>query len=117
MAIKASKRIETFPSGAIRGGDEKSRLDLLPPWALLRLGDHFREGAKHYGDRNWEKGMPLSRFYAAAMRHLLQWWGGQDDEDHLVAALWNVLCLLETEERVRKGILPEKLNDRPPRTL
>ena len=89
-----------FETGAVRDMHEgKGRCDLLPPLALLRLARHFESGAKKYGDRNWEKGIPCSSFLDSAQRHLLKYSAGYTDEDHLVAAIWNLACLAETEEK------------------
>ena len=91
----------------------------MPPWALLRLGEHFEACCQPdgYPPRNWERGIPLSRFHDAMFRHLEQWWGGDRSEPHLVALLWNALCCLETTHRIANARLPVELNDMPERTL
>jgi hypothetical protein len=38
---------------------------------------------------------------------------GFDDENHLIASIWNLMCLLETRRMVELKQLPEKLNDFP----
>lgn len=89
-----------FTSGAVRDMHEgKGRCDLLPMCALLRLARHYENGCKKYGDRNWEKGIPGHSFADSAMRHLMKYMDGQDDEDHLIAAVWNLLGLAWTEEK------------------
>ena len=40
---------------------------------------------------------------------------GQCDEDHLIAAAWNLMCLAETEQRINEHMLPDALNDLPKR--
>ncbi len=65
------------------------------------------------GDRNWEKGLPLSRFLDSAERHLNQFKAGERTEDHLAAVLWNIAGYIETEQRIRDGKLPETLRDVP----
>lgn len=100
MEIKDSGNRHSFPTGAVRDMQEgKGRCDLLPPAAILRLARHFEAGAKKYGERNWEKGIPISSFIDSAFRHILKYMQGLTDEDHLVAAAWNLLCALEMEER------------------
>ncbi|MEM1953381.1 MAG: DUF5664 domain-containing protein [Candidatus Caldarchaeum sp.] len=100
------------PYGAIRDSrDGKGRFDLLPPLALRQLALQFEIGAKKYGERNWEKGMPLSWFIDSGLRHLFQFLSGEEDEDHLRAAAWNIMVALETRERVKLGQLPEELID------
>lgn len=88
-----------FQTGAVRDMHQgKGRCDLLPPNALLRLARHFETGALKYGDRNWELGIPCHSFADSGMRHLLKYMAGNTDEDHLIAAIWNLMCLAETEE-------------------
>jgi hypothetical protein len=74
-------------------------MDLLPWCAVLRVARHFEAGAVKYGDRNWERGIPLSSFMDSAARHIAKYMDGQDDEDHLCAAAWNLLCAMWTEEK------------------
>lgn len=100
MTIKDSGDRTQFETGAVRDMHEgKGRRDLLPPSALLRVARHFEAGAVKYGDRNWEKGIPMHSFLDSGIRHLLKYMNGQGDEDHLAAAAWNILCALETEEK------------------
>ncbi len=47
----------------------------------------------------------------SALRHAFSHLEAQRDEGHLIAAAWNLLCLAETEERIREGKLPRGLND------
>jgi len=100
-----------FETGAVRDMQEgKGRCDLLPAAAILRLAKHFENGCKKYGDRNWEKGIPIHSFIDSAIRHLMKYLDGQADEDHLTAAAWNCICAMWTEEK-----RPE-LQDIPSRT-
>lgn len=97
--IKDSGDRTEFSTGAVRDmGKGKGRCDLLPPRALLRLARHFEAGAEKYGDRNWEQGIPISSFIDSGIRHILKYMAGETDEDHLVAAAWNLICAQETEE-------------------
>lgn len=103
---------QEFSTGAVRDRQAgKGRFDLLPPMALARLARHFEKGAVKYGDRNWEKGIPLSRYLDSALRHAFSFLQGKADEDHLVAAAWNLLAALETESRVVQGRLSLDLLD------
>lgn len=82
----------------------KLRMDLLPPDALEALARILTDGAVKYGNRNWEKGMAWSRPYAALLRHLLAWWGGQDTDPesghtHLWHVLTNAVFLVSYEQR------------------
>ena len=77
----------------------KGRFDLLPMCVLMRLAKHYENGCLKYGDRNWEKGIPCHSFADSAMRHLVKYMDGWKDEDHLVAAIWNLCGLAWTEEK------------------
>lgn len=104
----------TFNTGAQRDRDEgKIRPDLISPFSLRRVGRIMMLGAKKYSPRNWEKGMPMSEFFASAERHRLAYLAKEMSEDHLAQWAWNVLAMLHIEEVVRLGILPEELNDMP----
>jgi hypothetical protein len=109
----------TFSTGAKRDTQEgKSRLDLISPIFLDRLGVLLAKGAAHYGERNWEKGMNLSRIQASCMRHIVQWLDGQDDEDHAIQAAFNLMAFVHTEHCIRTGALPAELDDiRRPKNL
>ena len=64
--------------------------------AILEVSKHFEDGAKKYSPRNWEKGIPLSRYVDSGVRHYLKWLRGDDDEPHDRAFVWNMLCLVWT---------------------
>ena len=88
-----------FPSGAIRSGDaDRERYDLITPIGLRRLALTYAEGAVKYGDRNWERGLPASVMLNHALRHLVLWTSGDETEDHLAHAAWNLLGLMHFEE-------------------
>lgn len=65
--------------------------------AILELAKHYEGGAAKYGDRNWEKGIPLHCFIDSAIRHLLKWARGDDDEPHNRAFLWNIAGAIWTK--------------------
>jgi len=112
--IKDSGKRKKFESGARRDlQTNKGRFDLLPPQTIKALAIHFEKGAEKYGDRNWEKGLPVSRFMSSAVRHVFQFIQGLDDENHLISAIWNLICAYETVLRLQEGTLPEKLYDLP----
>lgn len=114
MNLKDSGARETWGTGANRDISQgKGRFDLLPMWALERVAKLYEAGCMKYGDRNWEKGIPVARYTDSALRHLCKFVRGDHDEDHLVAAAWNILCAMDTEARVRLGKLPESLLDLP----
>ena len=99
-AISDSGNRTAFDSGAVRDMHTgKGRFDLLPMCVLLRLAKHFEAGCIKYGARNWEKGIPCHSFADSAFRHLVKYMDGYTDEDHLIAAIWNLCCLAWTEEK------------------
>ena len=110
MEIKDSGTRCQFETGAVRDAEEgKGRYDLLPCHAIQRLAQHYEGGARKYDSRNWEKGIPTHRYMDSALRHLFKYLNGCRDEDHLAAAAWNVLGLIETEHWINEGELPESL--------
>lgn len=105
----SGKRAE-FATGAVRDTNEgKGRFDLVTPIGLKRLAQLYERGAKKYGPRNWEKGIPLWRYLDSAERHLNDFKAGDRAEDHLAAVAWNALCYIHTEELILRGELPQHL--------
>lgn len=76
----------------------KGRPDLITPFGLTRLSKWYELGAGKYGDRNWEKGMPFSRYTASMFRHVIAWIKGDNSEDHLAAIAWNALAIIHHQE-------------------
>jgi hypothetical protein len=112
--FKDSGERQQFDTGAVRDAQEgKGRYDLLQVLALRRVAVVLERGAVKYDARNWEKGMPLSRFVDSALRHLMQYVEGRRDEDHAAHAAWNLLSLVQTEEMIQRGLLPAELDDLP----
>lgn len=110
--VSDSGERQEFQTGSVRDTRKgKGRFDLLPCYALTRLAQHYENGTVKYGDRNWEKGQNLSRYLDSAIRHLIKYLGGSREEDHLAAVAWNALAYIETEYRIKMGMLPKELND------
>lgn len=63
---------------------------------ILEVSKHFEEGAKKYGEYNWQKGIPESSYIDSALRHYLKWLRGDADERHDRAFVWNIMCLIWT---------------------
>jgi len=70
--------------------------------ALLELAIHFEEGAKKYGENNWQKGLPEWCYLDSAIRHYFKWQRGDKDERHDRAVLWNLACLMWTIKHKEK---------------
>lgn len=86
-------------------GDYNSLIDALAQfdaagisWAdvFLEVAIHFEEGAKKYGENNWQKGIPVRRYVDSALRHFFKWYRGDTDEPHSRAFVWNILCAIWT---------------------
>ena len=65
-------------------------------WTLLEVSKHYEEGCRKYGERNWQKGIPLHCYIDSGVRHYLKWADGQTDESHERAFVWNMLCAIWT---------------------
>lgn len=104
----------TFDTGADKQSAEgKGTPVLFPPDAYLDISIHFEEGAALHGDRNWEKGIPLSELINSLERHIQQEKMGLTDESHDRALAWNAVVYLATKLRIKAGILPKELADIP----
>lgn len=66
------------------------------PTLMLEVAKHFEEGAKKYGENNWQKGLPVNCYINSAIRHYLKWLRGDQDEPHDRAFVWNLLCCIWT---------------------
>lgn len=109
---------DTFSTGCVRdNGEKKPRPDLISPFAKFRLGDWLRKGAEKYDERNWEKGMSISRCLEAIDRHYCQYQMGMKNEDHMAAVMCNAMFILHYEEMIKRGVLPPSLNDMPDYSL
>ena len=58
----------------------------------LETAKHFEDGAKKYGDNNWQKGIPVSSYIDSGIRHYLKFRRGDQDEPHDRAFVWNLMC-------------------------
>jgi len=91
---------QDLDKGGVKYDQGKLRFDLVPARPLMDVVEILTLGANKYRDRNWEAGMPWGRAFAAAMRHLWAWWGGEDldpetGKSHLAHAACSLLFLLE----------------------
>lgn len=113
-SVKDNGIREEFPTGSKRDTAKgKGRFDLIPAYPMFRLAKHYENGALKYGDWNWTKGQPISRYLASAERHLYCFKAGLNDEDHLSAIIWNIMSIIDTQRRIELDALPKELNDIP----
>ena len=71
---------------------------------LLDVAEHYAEGAKKYGENNWQKGLPEWSYLSSGIRHYLKYLRGDRDERHDRAFVWNILCLLWTIENIKEEV-------------
>jgi hypothetical protein len=104
--------VATSPVG-VKFDHGKTRYDLFTYEALDQIGQVLAYGTAKYADRNWEKGIPYGRVFAAIMRHLWAWWGGEKNDpetglNHLAHAGCNIVFLLTFEKRNMAGEWDER---------
>ena len=76
-----------------------------PQTMLLEVAKHFEEGAKKYGENNWQKGIPVHCYIDSAVRHYLKWLRGDTDEPHDRAFVWNLMCCIwEVDYREKEEV-------------
>ncbi len=96
FVTKDSGQRQEFSSGMVRDLQiDKPRYDLIGwGWNLIkRWAQLMGRGAVKYGELNFEKAETeeeLKRFKASALRHIVQWYMGEVDEDHAAAACFNL---------------------------
>ncbi len=93
----------------------KARFDLIPVRPLVALAELYAIGADKYEARNWERGLPPSRVFAAMQRHAWAWHNGEthdpeDGQHHMSSVAWGAFALHELE------VTRPDLDDRPCRT-
>lgn len=111
VILDSGERTE-YPNGFVRDMHAgKGRMDLLPWYAIIEVSKHSEAGAAKYGERNIDKGCPLHALLDSGLRHVAKYICGMRDEDHLVAACWNLLWALQ-----QRTTHPE-LDDMPVRDM
>jgi hypothetical protein len=111
--VKETEEKEQYNSGAKRNSRKgKGRFDLISPYAEKRLAIRLEQGSDIYGDRNWEKGMKVSRFIDSAKRHINDYLSGENTEDHLAAAAFNIYAAMHMEDTMPEMMdIPSRLKD------
>lgn len=107
-----SETKDTNPKDAV--GVRKAPFSTVPAHVTAEVGLAMLEGARKYGRHNYRvAGVRASVYYDATMRHLADWWEGQDiDPDsglsHIIKA---VACLYVLRDAQVNGMCAD---DRPP---
>jgi hypothetical protein len=104
---------DTNPKDSI--GIKKTPMSVLPAQVLMECGLGLFEGDRKYGRSNYRvAGVRASVYYDALMRHIMQWWEGEDiDADsglsHVTKALTSLMVL-------RDAMMNDMwTDDRPPK--
>lgn len=97
-------------------GMRKAPMSTVPANVLAEIGVAMLEGASKYGRHNYRAvGVRGSVYYDGTMRHLMDWWEGEDiDPDsgmsHITKAITSLVVL-------RDAMIQGKFtDDRPPRS-
>lgn len=95
FVIKDSGKREEYTSGMVRdvSGDKTDYTLILDGPMFERWAIHLTKGAKKYAKRNWMKAagdVEYERFKESALRHFIQWFRGERDEDHAAAVFFNM---------------------------
>lgn len=95
FVIKDSGKRASFEGGMVRDVTEgKTDYSLVLDGPMFdRWAVHLTKGAAKYAKRNWmlaQGQTELDRFRESALRHFLQWYRGETDEDHAAAVMFNV---------------------------
>jgi hypothetical protein len=93
---------------------KREQLHHIDPLALLALGRVYEFGGRKYDAYNYLRGYDFSLSYDALMRHMLEFWSGNDLDDesgelHVLHAAFHCLSLASF---ILRGVGHD---DRPPR--
>ena len=72
---------------------------------LTRLAFLLERGAKKYGPKNWQLANSeeeYERFKASALRHMIQYQCGEEDEDHMAATVFNLFAAETTKYKISR---------------
>ena len=102
----SGKRIK-FAGGMVRDvTDDKIDYTLILDGPMIkRFAAHLTKGAVKYSKRNWMKAKgseELERFKESALRHFLQWFWSEEDEDHAAAVYFNINCAEYVKNNLKK---------------
>lgn len=70
------------------------RLDLVPPLAILAVGEVLHHGAKKYGADNW-RGIPVAEHLNHLLIHTYAYLAGDQSDDHLSHVACRALMAME----------------------
>lgn len=111
QAETSAEKKDTNPKDAL--GIKKAPLHCIPCGPLFELGLAMMEGGRKYGTHNYRAvGVRASVYYDAIMRHLTQWWEGEDID--LDSGLHPLIKAAASIVVMRDGMLMNNyIDDRP----
>jgi hypothetical protein len=95
-----TKEVRTVSSTGGEKGVKPQRYDLIPIEPLNKLAELYGAGAAKYSSHNWRRGYEWSNSYAAAQRHMTQFWNGEDIDPemgtpHVINAVFHMFALAQ----------------------
>lgn len=92
---------DSFDGGSFREKKTgKGAYDRISAIGLKRLAQRYEYGPLVYhlpSPLGMREGFPWSNLYSSALRHINEWRLGDNSEDHLAAAAWNLFELMHSE--------------------
>lgn len=93
---KDSGERQEYENGFVRDTNKgKPRYELIPHETLKRVAELYGRGAEKYAADNWRQAEgkeAIERFKESAFRHFIQWTAGEEDEDHMAGAVFNLFA-------------------------
>lgn len=108
FTVKDSGQRQQFVGGMIRDvttGKLDYRLVVEDGPMFKRWVVHVHKGAQKYEKRNWLRASDqeaLDRFRESALRHFMQWFFGETDEDHAAAVFFNINGACYVEDKLNQ---------------
>lgn len=92
--------VRTTSSTGGEKGMKPARFDLIPVMPLTKLAELYGAGAAKYESNQWRQGYEISKSYAALMRHVTAFWGGEDNDPelgtpHLASVMWHAMAMMQ----------------------
>lgn len=110
--VKSLSEKSTNPKDAV--GVSKAYLSVLPIGVMMEVALGMLEGALKYGRHNYRiAGVRASVYFDATMRHLFDWWEGEDiDADSQLSHITKAIASLTV---LRDAMMNDRwTDDRPP---
>src|SRR3990167_6878476 len=109
FTVQDSGQRHSFAGGMVRDVDTgKVRYGLALDGPMFkRWAEHLTKGAAKYAPRNWMLAQgqeEYDRFKESALRHFVQWWAGERDEDHAAAVMFNLNGAEYVAEKLREEL-------------